>query len=223
MLDVYPVSLRAKPESTYCMYPNGWVRVECKHAEVVWFPIRCRKCTNCLKARVKRLVASVMDGLDGATLPSLLTLTSKPSATWPMIMAAWSKMWRRLKRRNPLLEYAVVKELGPRQGMLHLKNWTFVPWQTLRSWWEGYTGAFIVDIRRMESTDEVAAYVAKYVGKDVRDQAARKVITFSKGWRHTKRFKIPGPLKAERVPWFGKDTGAMAMLGINALICEWKR
>ena len=75
----------------------------------------------------------------------------------------------------------------------------------------------------MESTDEVAAYVAKYVGKDVRDQAARKVITFSKGWRQSKRFKIPGPLKAERVPWFGKDTGAMAMLGINALICEWKR
>lgn len=98
-------------------------------------------------------------------------------------MKRWSQLLAWLRRRMPHLQYACAKEVGPKTGMKHLHvaafNWTYLPQAALSDQWAKYTGAPVVDVRRVEAP-AVARYIAKHFAKTV--PVTRKAMSFSKHW-----------------------------------------
>jgi len=181
---------RNSPRSTWCFFPQGWVRLTCKHSGTAWAPIRCRNCQGCDTARVAKGVARVWAGMEaegnGRDRLAFLTLTTTPSSSWPSIMSSWSKLWRRLKRRTEALQYIVVKEEGHETGMKHLhivlRGWEWMPWATLVRWWQELEGARGVFVERVKDKGRAAGYLAKYLAKGLGQLGVRKSMTNSKGW-----------------------------------------
>jgi len=152
-------------------------------------PIRCRVCVGCRAHYQNRVIARIAQGVQtfGEGRASLLTLTSSPGTSWPLIMAKWSSMAKALRAFSPRLEYAAVKEVGPATGMKHLHvvcaNWLFTPFETISAMWESRIGAPGVDIRRFYGrVEDIPGYVAKYVSKTIGDTGVHKVVTYSKHW-----------------------------------------
>lgn len=130
---------------------------------------RCDRCSPRLRRRLRRLAAN--------GLPErLLTLTCRPSA-YPnptaaaqAIHAAWARIRRAIReqRPHPHLEYLAVWERTKR-GWPHLHilfRGPYVPQAWLSDMMEELADSPIVDIRRISSPTEAAAYVSKYLCKD---------------------------------------------------------
>ncbi|MBA7633563.1 hypothetical protein ES703_41131 [subsurface metagenome] len=111
----------------------------------------------------------------------MLTVTSLPGADWPHVMRAWSHLVRQIRKVAPATQYAVIKEVGPDTGMLHLHAILlfskYLPQSDLSNWWEHYSGASIVDIRGITSAGSIR-YLAKHITKQV-DQL-RNPVTYSR-------------------------------------------
>ena len=146
-------------------------------------PKRCRACAGCAQAKRGKTIAKIAGGLTAYAGGAFLTLTSRPDQTWPGLMKEWSHMVRWLRRTSPGLLYAAVKEEGSNSGMKHLHvvlvNMNFTPQAEISAEWARLTGAWIVDIQRIEGS-QAAGYVAKYVAKDMGE--LRKHTTYSRGW-----------------------------------------
>lgn len=167
----------------WCIRPKGWQLLACAHGSRVWFPQRCRQCLGCRRAKRNKVLARILSGLDQSDQIAFLTLTSKTGTGWPQIMRAWTRMVAFLRQQSPYLQYAAVKEQGSSTGMRHLHvillNFAFTPQQIISRRWRQLTGAWVVNIQRIQGT-RTAGYVAKYVGKD--DMPLGKQVTFSRHW-----------------------------------------
>lgn len=167
-----------------CVDVRRWYRLECLHGGVAWKPKRCRHCVGCLRWRRGKTIAQILSGLEGQSWTSLMTLTTRPGTTWPMVMKAFSRLVKRIRLNGSHVEYAAVKEEGPSTGMKHLhviltgSTWVAYGWLTAQ--WKSLIGAWNVDVRRLNGT-KVAAYVSGYLAKWV--GPVRKVVTFSKNFR----------------------------------------
>jgi len=181
-LDAYALSHQSTP-SIRCENPKGWYRLQCVHGSICYIPLRCKKCQGCRNWKRGKNIAKVHAGLKGQTGIAFVTLTSLPGADWPFLMKRWSQLVAWLRRRMPSLQYACAKEEGPRSGMKHLHiaaiNWDFLSQAQLSSQWAKYTGAPVVDVRRVDGT-RVASYIAKHFAKTV--PVSRKAMSFSKEW-----------------------------------------
>lgn len=168
---------------TRCAQPLGWHLLMCQHGSRVWLPQRCRKCLGCHNNRRAKVIARIGGGLEGRPGSAMLTLTTRPGTPWPDVMRAWSHMVKWLRKRSPELEYAACKEEGSANGMRHLHaillNLEFTPQAQIARRWRELTGAHVVRVERLRS-DRAHYYIAKYVSKDL--TAARKHVTFSRGW-----------------------------------------
>lgn len=141
---------------------------------IVAQPLYCRswQCDICQPRRQAQLVAAAKRGRPD----TFITLTSNPARfASPVERAkaladAWRIVVKRAKRKYgyETLPYLCVFE-ATKAGEPHLHilarcKWIDQAW--LSDQMRALTGAPIVDIRRVISTDKAAHYVAKYVGKE---------------------------------------------------------
>lgn len=179
--------------SNYCEHPKGWTLIQCHHGTRLWVPVRCRKCHPCRLAKVGVQIAKITAAIDLLNWPVLVTLTSKPDMTWPLFMRKWTIFVRWMRSTYPNAHYAAVKEEGLDKGMKHLHvvllGIKWFPQQKLSREWESLTGAWNVDIRRI-NPGHLPGYLLAYLSKPF--AGARKQVTYStffpklppqQGWR----------------------------------------
>lgn len=135
--------------------------------------LKCRSwgCENCAWDRRRQLTAMAMSGQPN----TFITLTVDPSRFGSPInrarelVIAWRAVVKAACRRYGYssIPYLCVFE-ATKRGEPHLHILCRVPWidqNWLSKLMDNLIGAPIVDIRRIKSSRQVAAYVAKYVGK----------------------------------------------------------
>lgn len=138
-------------------------------------PVRCKRwsCEVCAQINRARVIAIAARSKPRALLT--LTVSNKDYETPDEAAQALKRGLRllrlRLKRHEKLKNFqflAVFEKHKSGYPHLHLLiKGTFLPWQELRRMWEGITGSFMVDIRRIASKGQAALYIAKYLGKDL--------------------------------------------------------
>lgn len=180
---VRPDSLKIKPPSRHCERPRGWLWMRCPHGTDVCVPLKCGHCDACLERRKAKHVARICYAIYEFGPAAQLEFTSRPGMTWPEIMRAWSKMIALIREVNPAAQYAAIKEAGPETGMVHLHviivNWKYILQRDLSRWWEKLTGAPVVWVQRVTSSN-AAFYVAKHLTKDV--ARMRNPVTYGRGF-----------------------------------------
>lgn len=138
-------------------------------------PVRCKRwdCPVCHQINRQRVIAIARRGKPNALLT--LTVNSNHYATPDEAAAALKRGLRLLRlrlQRHPRMRrfdfLAVFEKHKTGYPHLHLVIQSdFLPWKLLRSMWEGITGSYQVDIRKISSVGSAAFYVAKYIGKDL--------------------------------------------------------
>lgn len=138
-------------------------------------PIRCKRwdCETCHQINRQNVISIARRGAPNA----LLTLTvNRHHYETPEAAAEALKRGLRLLRlrlaRHPRFErfefLAVFEKHKSGYPHLHLViQAPFLPWKILRKMWEGITGSYQVDIRKISNAGSAAWYVAKYIGKDL--------------------------------------------------------
>jgi len=136
-------------------------------------PMFCHKwtCPRCSKRK-----ASVWRSIAQRGKPErFITLTLKADENKDVIQyakegkKAFAKLVQKLRRRYEVFEYMLVWELT-KKGTPHihmLQRGTWIPKQVLSDLWCSLTGSFIVDIKRIHRSNEVARYITKYMGKSI--------------------------------------------------------
>lgn len=101
---------------------------------------------------------------------------------------AFTKLVQRIRRKYGIFEYMLVWELT-KKGTPHihlLQRGTWIPKQVLSDMWCSLTGSFIVDIKRIQRSRDVARYITKYMGKSIADCAETlngfRILQKSKGY-----------------------------------------
>lgn len=138
-------------------------------------PVRCKRwdCPHCHQVNRQKVISIARRGAPNALLT--LTVNRNHYAT-PEDAAEALKRGLRLLRlrlaRHPRFErfefLAVFEKHKSGYPHLHLViQAPFIPWKLLRRMWEGITGSYQVDIRKISNAGSAAWYVAKYIGKDL--------------------------------------------------------
>lgn len=177
-------------------------------------PIYCHKwsCPRCGKKK-KGLWRSY--ALAGEP-ERLITLTCKPDDLLTArqqvkkMKQAFSRLIQRLRRKYGILEYLAVWELT-KAGLPHvhvLQRGTFIDQKELSRFWNDLTGAYIVDIKKIASQEQVSNYVMKYLTKAITQMqesfSGIRVIQRSKNWilpKHAPLFKRQHPDAGEPEEW----------------------
>jgi hypothetical protein len=136
--------------------------------------LRCKRwsCPICAPRCRKEVIRKGKAGAPNA----FITLTCNPALYECAEDAAralkdgWVALRKRIKRRYPgkTIPFLAVFERTKR-GWPHLHILVRAPWidqKWLSEAWREITGAFIVDIRKIDNEGRAASYVAKYIGKD---------------------------------------------------------
>jgi len=139
------------------------------------FPLYCRRwdCQDC----GPRLVKKARKRLVAGNPTSFLTLTSRfgshptNAAAFRDLSLCINRLFKRLRRAYPrqTIEYALVWE-KTRKGWPHahvLLRAPFIPHALISRHWRELTGAYVVDIRRVQSSQQAASYVSKYLTKSL--------------------------------------------------------
>jgi len=156
------------------MFCGEWSLVKQEFPSLTVMPLLCRcwTCDTCRPLRAKRLVWEAKQGKPRV----FITLTSRRRQDRTPAQAARAivRAWRRI-RREYIAEYGkgsipflAVFE-ATKQGWPHLHivarcSWISQKWLSKRM--GALTGSPIVDVRRVEGTGKIAAYISKYIGKD---------------------------------------------------------
>lgn len=156
------------------MFCAEWSLVKRLRPGIIVIPLRCRcwSCEYCRPWRAARLVAEAKSGK-----PNLfITLTSRrhtnrtPDAAARDLAHAWRQVRLEYLAKNGLgsLPFLAVFE-ATKNGWPHLHivaraKWVDQAWLSKRM--KALIGAPVVDVRRVKSAGQLAAYVAKYIGKD---------------------------------------------------------
>lgn len=151
------------------------VSVKTEPQEITAAAVRCKRwsCPVCSQINRNRVI-----GIARRAKPrALLTLTvrstdyASPDDAAEALKRGLRLLRLRLKRHPRLTNFqflAVFEKHKSGWPHLHLLiRGSFLPWQELRRMWEGITGSYMVDIRRIASEGQAALYVSKYIGKDL--------------------------------------------------------
>lgn len=144
--------------------------------EIQALPIVCNSyfCPNCAKKKQKVIYSKTINALKHESW-RFITLTTINNAgdfntTATLANNAWNKLSTLLRRRFKKMRYIKVLETG-KNGMLHFHILTnlYIPQALLRYYWEKYTNAYIVDIRKVQSNKTAVNYIIKYIYKTFQD------------------------------------------------------
>ena len=161
---------------------------------------KCWGCSTCGPIRTKRLRAWALDGKPDM----FITLTCNPGTgrdkadRAARMVKGWRKLVQAIKRKNKSheFEYIAVFEAHPGSGEPHMHilcRSRFIPQGWLSQQWKRLTGAFIVDVRRLDHAGRGAYYVTKYLSKAPFAFAKRRRYLMSRKYRAPKR-KPPDPI-----------------------------
>jgi len=170
---------------------------------------QCEECAERMKLALRRKIA------DGHP-DTFLTLTCNP-ARWKSpedaragMAVAWHKLMQQVRRewRYDEVPYAVVVE-QTEDGWPHFHVALRVKWigqKWLSDRWQKYTGASIVDIRRVKSRRGIARYLAKYLTKEPAAFPHKRRAWFGRSWSLEKD-KRPKLFEAINGGWQKLDVG----------------
>lgn len=201
-----------------CIRPEGFLLYECEHGSTVYIPQRCRTCKGCQKHKADRQLARILFGIRDEPWLLMLTLTSLPGSDWQLILRTWNALYRHLKKADPHLAYAAVKEIGTKSGSKHLhvllKGWRWHNVKELRTFWKERTGADQIHLLRLPSP-ETASYCAKYLSKE--KPGIRRSINYSRSW--PKLPNLGNPFKYVAGPQSRPPAYALAIT-LNGILIE---
>lgn len=142
--------------------------------QVAALPLYCRRwqCPDCGKHQRRKLKKRLVAGQP----TTFLTLTTNPNLhpdpeeAFRQASVAINRLMKVLRRRYGAtrIQYALVWEQTKR-GYPHahiLLRAPYLPQKLVSREWQRLSGANIVDIRRVGSESQAAAYVSKYLAKD---------------------------------------------------------
>jgi hypothetical protein len=166
-------------------------------------PLRCKRwrCDFCRKKNVYHLQQRALKGKPQrfATLTTRCQYGETPQAAHDRCRPQIARLVTLARKRYGPIEYVAFLE-RTKAGWPHwhlLIRGAFIPQHWLSATWKALTGAFIVDIRRINNPKHAAAYVAKYVTKTAKEdpeQRLGRIVSFS---RHYLPPKSPNPFS----PW----------------------
>lgn len=152
--------------------------------------LRCRAwtCDDCAPDRKKQLTALAASGRPG----TFITLTSNPNAGISAdarargLVIAWRAVAKRVKARYGYADLAyfcvfeTTKKGEPHLHVLARVGWIDQRWLSRQM--AELANAPIVDIRKVRSASQAAAYVAKYIGKAPHRFGTCKRYWYTQGW-----------------------------------------
>lgn len=215
-----------------CTRQTHWMKAYCqRHGGQKLVPMRCKRCTGCLKLKALGHCRRIYGGLISVPGNRAWCVLPSPSGTsWPELMRwfhAWVKALRRYREQQGVtapLEYAWTKEEGHKSGMKHLNvifiGWTYVDWSLLLQWWTRASGGVATNgfwvgetIQQgrinLNGTDydalRAARYAAKYTTKET--LAGQRSVGYSKGW--------PKPPRPDSECKWARDGGEEAEVGMS--------
>jgi len=205
---VLPSDLWQEHHKSLCMFCAEWSLVKRLQPGIIVIPLRCR-CWSCEYCRPWRAAQLVQEAKAGK--PNLfITLTSRyqtnrsPAAAARDLVRAWRQVRAEyLKKHGPgslpfLAVFEATKRGWPHLHIVARARWVDQGWLSKRM--AALIGSPVVDVRRVKGLGQLAAYVAKYIGKDPHRFAGTK-----RYWRSRDYLK---PLKEDDnsdgdtgVPW----------------------
>ena len=178
-----------KPEVAGMLCGEGTIVNDGQHGpRAVTLKCRAWTCEGCAPDRKKALTALAASGAPSTfiTLTSNPATYSGPDARARALVIAWREVVRRIKRTygyRDLAYFCVFEATKAGEPHLHiLARVGYVPQYWLADQMVALMNAPIVDIRRVKSASQAAAYVAKYVGKAPHRFATCKRYWYTKGW-----------------------------------------
>lgn len=157
------------------------------------------------------------------------------------VRRVWEQLLRRLKDRNPTLNWIKVIEIT-KKGTPHLHlvvsgignrkdrcddypkySAAYIKKSCgedclLHEWgkiWYEKTGAFVIDVRKVHSSEGMAFYLAKYLSKQLPSRAVLQDLGFTRRWSRSRNWPSPKPVQLR-----GSRDGAWEMVEI---IPRWFR
>lgn len=164
---------------------------------VVSLKCRCWRCENCGEERRNALIKRIKAGEPDLFLTFTIRGGTGATPLENRALLAWAvnQVIRRIKRRYKLksFPYVVVVEAHksgePHVHMLARARYVDQAW--LSKQWEELTGAFRVDVRRIQDRGRAGAYVAKYLAKKPHQFGTFKRYWFSRDYDTTWRKDAP--------------------------------
>jgi len=149
--------------------------VKSENGEGMAKAVRCKRwsCEVCAQINRRKVI-----GIARRAKPKAMLTLTVSSKDYPNVEDAAEALKHglrllrlRLKRHGKLTNFqflAVFEKHKSGHPHLHLLiRGKYIPWKWLRTVWEGITGSYQVDIRKIESEGMAAFYCAKYIGKDL--------------------------------------------------------
>lgn len=155
-------------------YCGQWSSVKHEPGRLRLATLKCRAwgCETCQPNRRRQLVAEACRGRPDTFIT--LTLHAKAAENPEEAVKSLSRAWRLIRKRHTRLHpdqklpfLAVVERTKRGTPHLHIlarSRWIDQRW--LAAAMKEITGSYIVDIRRPKMIRRIAAYAAKYIGKD---------------------------------------------------------
>ena len=188
----YPKQLIIQPEtlrnSGTCPRATTSTCISPDFAHPLLFASTCKtwSCPTCARAKVRRLA-----WLTNLAKPNrLLTLTVDPSryadprSAFVQTAAFVPELIRSLRKRFGAIEYLRVTEVC-KSGFPHyhmLVRSDFLPHAVVKSEWNKYTGAQIVDLRQVQDSFSAYWYLVKYLTKLHRKEWTERHVSYSKNF-----------------------------------------
>lgn len=136
------------------------------------------ECEECAQKKRSQWVARAILGCQSIRSngmePRFITITSHEklsdfAATTAVFPRAWSKLYQRMKRKNPTLMYLQIIETHKKGKRIHAHF--LADLATTRRWMKDNARAsgfgHQADVQNVESDGMAAAYVSKYIGKSL--------------------------------------------------------
>jgi len=136
------------------------------------------ECPECQKKKQSQWCARAILGCQSIRSSGMavqfVTITSHEklktfAATSAVFPSAWSKLYQRMKRKQPDMMYLLITEKHKKDDRLHAHFLTSCPMKT--KWYKDNARAcglgFQAKVKPVESDGKAAAYVSKYIGKSL--------------------------------------------------------
>lgn len=197
-----------------------------RKVRVITLWCRCWSCEMCEPGRKRRVCREVAEGQPNI----FLTLTTRyveggdPVAEARRQGDAFAALARLIRKRwkGREFEYYVVRE-ATKRGWPHLHLMIrsgFIPAKWLVEQWKALTGSYVVKIKAIYRVGNVAAYLAKYIGKAPHRFGTTKRYWHSRGW-----FDVRPPEPKENNGWDSKwyiDRKSVQRLAERYYLMRWE-
>jgi len=127
-------------------------------------------CEKCSKKKRNIFYAKIANAMQGNTW-RFLTLTipktnNSIKEDSEKIASSWNKLITAIKKHKPHIKFIKIQEVGKNNNVhLHILLNCYLERSFIKELWQKYCGAYIIDIRRIDSLQKALGYITKYFTK----------------------------------------------------------